>query len=401
VSASDAPAGMAPVTPRVLFLAHSGVLAGGERSLLDLAAAWSVEREVMVLAEGPFPQALAARGVPLTVAPLRALGTVKRESATPGLGAVADVARLATVVARRARAFDVIHANSQKSFVVAAAAGLLARRPVTWHLRDILTTQHFSTTNIRAAVMLANARAAAVIANSEATAAAFIEAGGRAALVRVVHNGIAAAPFDAVSATERNTLRATLAPGAQLVLASVGRLAAWKGQHVLIAATEAIPGAMSWIVGSALFGEDRYATGLEEQVRALGIAGKVRLLGDRVDVPALLAAADLVIHSAVAPEPFGRVIVEGMLARRPVIASDAGGAREIITHGETGFLVEPGDPAALAALVQLVRAMPPAQRDALVRRARAMAESRFSVAAMVSGVERVLAGVVSARRRRT
>lgn len=388
------------MTPRVLFLAHSGVLAGGERSLLDLAAEWPAEREVVVLADGEFPRALAQRGVPVAVEPLRALGTVKRGSAAPGLGAVADVARLATIVARRAKAFDVIHANSQKSFVVAAAAGLLARRPVSWHLRDILTTQHFSATNIRAAVMLANARASAVIANSDATAAAFAEAGGRAALVSVVHNGIAAAPFDAVSATERNTLRASLAPGAQVVLAAVGRLAAWKGQHVVIAATETIPAAMAWIVGSALFGEERYAAGLEEQVRALGLAGKVRLLGERVDVPALLAAADLVVHSAIAPEPFGRVVVEGMLARRPVIASDAGGVRDLITHGETGFLVKPGDPVALAEMVRRVRAMSPADLDAVVRRARAQAESRFSVAAMVSGVERVLDGVVSARRRR-
>jgi glycosyltransferase involved in cell wall biosynthesis len=389
------------VTARVLFLAHSGVLAGGERSLLDLVVGWPGEREAMVLADGDFPRALEARGVDVTITPLGALGGMKRESGPPGLGAVADVARLATTVARRARAAEVIHANSQKSFVVAAAAGLLSRRPVVWHLRDILTTAHFSRTNIRAAVMLANARAAAVITNSEATAAAFREAGGRAELVRVVHNGIAAAPFDAVTESRREELRGTLAPGAGVVLAAVGRLARWKGQHVVLAATEAIPDAVAWIIGAALFGEDRYLEGLREQARGLGIESRVRFLGEREDVPALLAAADLVVHSAIEPEPFGRVLVEGMLARRPVIASDAGGVREVIAHGSTGWLVRPGDPAALAATIAGIRAMPVAAREAIVARARADAEQRFSLEAMVAGVAGVVDEVVSARRRRS
>ena len=389
------------MTARVLFLAHSGVLAGGERSLLDLAAGWPGEREVMVLAEGDFPRALEARGVEVTIAPLGALGTVKRGSGTPGLGAVADVARLATTVAKRARAAEVIHANSQKSFVVAAAAGLLARRPVVWHLRDILTTAHFSPSNIRAAVMLANARAAAVVANSEATSKAFREAGGRAELVRVVHNGIAVAPFDAVTDARRSEIREALAPGAGVVLAAVGRLAKWKGQHVVLAATEAIPDAVAWIIGSALFGEDRYLEGLRDQARALGIGSRVRFLGEREDVPALLAAADIVVHSAIAPEPFGRVLVEGMLARRPVIASDDGGAREVISDRATGFLVPPGDPAALAATIEEVRAMSRESRDAVVTRARAEAEQRFSLEAMIAGVARVVDEVVSARRRRS
>jgi glycosyltransferase involved in cell wall biosynthesis len=356
---------------------------------------------VLVLAEGDLPRALEARGVEVTIAPLGALGAVKRESATPGLGAVADVARLATTVAKRARAAEVIHANSQKSFVVAAAAGLLARRPVVWHLRDILTTEHFSQTNIRAAVMLANARAAAVITNSEATAAAFREAGGRAGLVRVVHNGIAATPFDAVTDARRAELRETLAPGAGVVLAAVGRLAKWKGQHVVLAATEAIPDAVAWIIGTALFGEDRYLDELHAQARALEIESRVKFLGEREDVPALLAAADIVVHSAIAPEPFGRVLVEGMLARRPVIASDAGGAREVISHRSTGWLVPPGDPATLATTIGEVRAMTREAREMVVTRARGDAEQRFSLEAMVAGVARAIDEVVSARRRRS
>lgn len=376
--------------PRTLFVTHSGVLGGAERSLLDLASGWPSERKLLVLAEGPVAAAARALGITVDVEPLGALGAVKRESSGPGLGALADVARLSGKLATAARKFEIIHANSQKAFVVAAAAGLLARRPVVWHLRDILSTAHFSARNIKAAVFLANARAAAVICNSAATAAAFVEAGGKPEIVHVVHNGLDAARFDAVTDAQAAVLRAELDADDAQVLAVCARLAPWKGQHVALAALQALPLAHAWIIGGALFGEDAYAYGLRGHATALGVAERVRFLGEREDVPTLLRAADVVVHAAVDAEPFGRVIVEGMLARRPVIATDAGGVREILTHGETGWLVKPGDPAALAEAVLRVRAMHPTARDAVIARARADADLRFTVPAMVAGVVRVL-----------
>lgn len=380
--------------PRTLFVTHSGVLGGAERSLLDLAGGWTGARELLVLAEGPVAEAARARGIPVQVEPLGALGDVKRESGVPGLGALADVARLSGRVSGEARRFDVIHANSQKAFVVAAAAGLLARRPVVWHLRDILTPAHFSANNIKAAVFLANARAAAVICNSAATAGAFVDAGGRPELVHVVFNGLDAQRFDAVREADAAALRAELGAGDAQVLAVCARLAPWKGQHVVLAALQALPDAHAWIIGAALFGEDAYAHGLRGHAEALGVAGRVRFLGEREDVPALLRAADVVVHAAVEAEPFGRVVVEGMLARRPVIATRAGGVPEILEDGRTGLLVKPGDPEALAEAVRRIATMAPPERDAMVARARADAEARFTLPAMVDGVARVLAGVV-------
>lgn len=386
---------------RVLFLSHTAVLGGAERMLLDMVAGWEGERRVVLLAEGPLRAALESRGVPVDVEPLGALGNTRRESAAPGFGALVDVARLASKLAEPARAADVIHANTQKAFVVAAAAGLIARRPVVWHLHDILTTAHFSASNIKAAVMLANSRAAAVIVNSEATGEAFRAAGGKSALVQVVHNGIPSVPYDAVTQAQVQAARAATGDADAFVIAACGRLAPWKGQHVLIAALEALPDATAWIIGRALFGEDRYAETIRIQAKELGVADRVRFLGEREDVPVLLRAADVVVHTAVEPEPFGRVVVEGMLARRPVIAANAGGVPEIITSGGTGWLTPPGDPAALAEAVQRVRALPDAARAAIVERAYDDAVARFSPTAMIRGVAAVLDRVVSARPRRT
>ena len=219
----------------VLFVDHAGVLGGAELSLLDLAAAFSARGEVLLLADGPFRHALEARGVTVSVEPLGALRHVKKETRLPRPAAFTDAVRIARRVARRAKHHRVIHANSQKAFVVAAAAGLLARRPVVWHLRDILAPPHFSTTNVRAAVTLANLRAARVIANSHATAAAFVAAGGREALVRVVHNGIDPTAFDAVTPSEGTAARAELGiPTDAYVVALFGRFHPWKGQQVLL-----------------------------------------------------------------------------------------------------------------------------------------------------------------------
>ena len=233
-------------TPRVLFVSHAAVLGGAERMLLDLVTGWDGERRVALLADGPLRAAFEARQIPVDVEPLGALGETRRESAAPGLGALVDVARLATNLAAPAREADVLHANTQKAFVVAAAAGLIARRPVVWHLHDILTSAHFSASNIRAAVALANARAAAVIVNSEATGAAFRAAGGKAELVRVVHNGISSAPFDQVDDAACQSARTATGDADAWVIAACGRLAPWKGQHVVIAALEALPDATAW-----------------------------------------------------------------------------------------------------------------------------------------------------------
>jgi glycosyltransferase involved in cell wall biosynthesis len=101
-----------------------------------------------------------------------------------------------------------------------------------------------------------------------------------------------------------------------------------------------------------------------------------------------------VIHASTLPEPFGRVIVEGMLARRPVIASAAGGVSEIVTDGVTGVLVPPDDSAALAQAVASLRADP--SRAAAIAGAGAdHARCTFTVDRMVSGVRAVLDEVMS------
>ena len=383
---------------RLLFVDHAGVMGGAEFSLLDVVGAFLPGSEVMLLADGPFRVALEARGVPVQMESLGALGRVKKRGTFPPIGALADAARVGRRLAARTHAFDALYANSQKAFIVSAAAGWWSRCPVIWHLRDILGAPHFSDTNVRAVVWLANRCAVRVIANSRATAAAFQAAGGNASRVRVVHNGIDPAPFDAVTDHAARECRQALGvPGNVPLVLHVGRFHHWKGQQILLRALAQETRAHAWIVGASLFGEEEFAIELRAEAAQRGLADRVHFLGFRDDVPLLMKAADIVVHSSVYPEPFGRVVVEGMLAGRPVIAAAAGGVTEIITDGETGWLVPPNDPASLAQA--LGRAIDNPQLAAgVAARGAAHARQVFTREAMIRGVTEAVESLATSAR---
>ncbi|MDQ8165262.1 MAG: glycosyltransferase [Gemmatimonadota bacterium] len=376
---------------RILFVDHAGVLGGAEFSLLDIISAFGRQASVVLLADGPFRTELERRGVSVVVDALGAAARVRKAGIVPSPAALWDVFGAARRLAGRARDADLLYANSQKAFVVAALAGWLARRPVVWHLRDILGPPHFSATNARGVTWLANRCARSVIANSQATADAFVRSGGNALLIRVVHNGIDSGPFDAVTADAVRAARSGHGAheGMPLVV-HVGRFHPWKGQQVLLRALALEPRAQAWIIGAPLFGEEAFADELRALARELNLGHRVRFLGMRNDVPLLLAAADLVVHSSIYPEPFGRVVVEGMLAGKPVIAANAGGVSEIARDGETALLVPPADSAALARAISSV-IDDPARARAMAQRGQDHARSRFTRDAMLSGVRAAIA----------
>ena len=379
------------MNPRILFLDHAAVMGGAEWSLLDVARHFAAQSVVVLFEEGPFRERLEACGVtvevmaaPASVSRIRRQGGVMQDvRSLPG------VLTLARRVARRAQDVDLLYANSQKAFIVAALAGRWAGRPVVWQLRDLLTAAHFSNTHRRIVVRLANRWAARVIANSEATAEAFAVGGGDPAKVRVVHNGVDPQPFEEVEGTQVMALRDQLGLAGVPVVGVFSRLASWKGQHVLLEALAQMPNVHALLVGAALFEEEHYATSLHRLVETLGIADRVHFLGFRDDVAALMHVVDIVAHTSTAPEPFGRVVVEGMLAGRPVVASRAGGVLEIIEDGVTGRLVEPGEANALRHALQHLLDNPD-EACAIAAAGQAAALERFSVSRMLRDLEHLL-----------
>lgn len=378
--------------PRVLFIDHSGALGGAELYLLDVLQGLPVRARVLLFEDGPFRKRLVEAGVPVRVeSAAEHLLSVSRDA---GLGrilrALPHLVGLVGRTVHHARRADVVYANSQKALVVGALASLIARRPLIWNVHDVLTTAHFSAFNIRVAVTLANRCAAHVIANSAASYEAFREAGGTTP-VTVIHNGIDPHRFEAVTDTEVEALRQSLGLDVDRPVVGVfSRIAQWKGQHVLLDALPELPHVQALFVGGILFRDDEpYLRQLHRTVQVHGLGERVRFLGFRDDIPALMRLVDVVVHTSTAPEPFGRVIVEGMMAKTPVVATRAGGALEIIDHGKTGLLTPPADSKALAAALREVLANP-VQAHRLAQDGASSAQRQFSLKAITARIDHVV-----------
>jgi glycosyltransferase involved in cell wall biosynthesis len=278
--------------------------------------------------------------------------------------------------------------------VIGALAGFIARRPVVWHLRDIVSKEHFDKHRLAIIKALSKHMITHVIANSRASADALHALADLSPdQVSVVYNGIDAIPFDFAAKIPTAALRARYdLPANAYLIGTFSRLAHWKGQHVLLDALASLPNAHAVLVGAALFGEDAYEAELKAQVQTLGLTERVHFIGFQSDVAGLMHAMDMIVHTSIAPEPFGRVIVEAMLARRPIVAAAGGGALEIITDGVDGVLVTPGDAAALAAAVDHLRHHPE-ERDAIVLRGYSRARGSFDPDAYCQAVLRRLEAV--------
>jgi glycosyltransferase involved in cell wall biosynthesis len=121
-----------------------------------------------------------------------------------------------------------------------------------------------------------------------------------------------------------------------------------------------------------LAGDGPERTDHERMAKGLGIAGLVKFLGNRDDVPELLGEADILVH-ATHTEGFGIALIEAMAAGTPVVASDIAACREVLNNGECGLLVEPRDPRSITrAVIRLV------QDPGLSRKITEMAAARVS-----------------------
>jgi glycosyltransferase involved in cell wall biosynthesis len=369
---------------RILFLHHTAIVGGAELHLLSVARHFRETAIVILFADGPFRQALETAGVQVRVFPSEwAARGVRRQDPRFSASNIASVMRLAWLTARASSGSDLIYANSPKALLVVSLARLVRRTPVIWFLHDLLTEAHFSPRAIWLLARAANRTAARVLANSKATAAAFVSAGGHGDLVKVVYDGFDAAPFSDTS-VDLSALRAELGLDGLPIVGVFGRMTQWKGQDVVLRALANVPSVVAVFVGEE---EDlSSANKLRLLARELGIADRVRFLGFRQDIPQLMRVVDCLVHVPNDPEPFGRVVVESMLARRPVIATRAGGVSEIIEDGVGGILITPGSPNELAEALRRIFSNPVAAAE-MAANGQARALACFSDKRMLSEIE--------------
>lgn len=235
---------------------------------------------------------------------------------------------------------DLVHTNSLKAALYGGIAARLAHVPVVWHVRDRIAADYLPAPAVKLIRGLARWLPAAVIANSRSTLDTL---GPLRCPTAVIPSPIDPALLDRPRPPRGDR---------PFTVVIVGRLALWKGQHVFLEAfAKAFPTGpeRALVVGGPLFGETGYEAELHALAGELGLDGRVEFTGHTDNVAAQLDRADVLVHASVIPEPFGLVVAEAMAAGVPVIAADAGGPAEVITHGVDGLLCPPGDTDALAA----------------------------------------------------
>jgi len=237
---------------------------------------------------------------------------------------------------------------------------------------------------------------AAVICVSDAARDNLVRQGVPPERCRTVHNGIDPEEFPASIARDAAAVRAELGvPGDALVVGNSGMIRGWKGQLTLVQAMARLravhPDVFCLLVGGV---SDRYPEDVRyaEEIRALidenGMANRILLTGYQSRVAEFVQTFDVMVHTAVDPEPFSRSVLEGMALGRPIVATRTGGTPEAIEHGVCGLLVPPRDAAAMAdAIDSLLKS--PALRQRLGAEAKRRVRERFSISANVDATERI------------
>jgi len=357
---------------RVLHVAAGNLYGGVERILVEIARRGGARHEFALSFEG-----LAAGSLRESGAVLHALGSA-RFSRPWSLWR----ARRRLAAALDGNRFDAVIGHSPWAYALAAPVieGRRARRALWVH--DALDGRHWIERRAaRRAPDLA-------ICNSCYTARAI---GGWLTGIRTSVVYAPVSPIGRDARLRTDTRRELGASDSATVILLASRLERWKGHAELLSATSALKGDWTiWIAGGAQRPrEAKYATELRRLAASLTASGRIRFLGARTDVARLLQGADLLCQPNTAPEPFGVVFVEALSAGVPVVTSDAGGAREIVTP-ECGVLVPLCDTRALAAAVQAL-IDDPVRRRALGDAGPGRARTLCDPTAQIGALERALA----------
>jgi len=212
----------------------------------------------------------------------------------------------------------------------------------------------------------------------------------------VIHNGVNMSEFMKSYNTDFVRKEFSIKPEESIV-GIIGRIDHWKGHEYFIEAMaraiKQIPALKGLIIGEletnvAVDRNRQYLNKLKLLIKSMDLEDKVIFIGFRDDVPRLLAALDVVVHASSTPEPFGLVVIEGMAAGKPVVATAAGGVLDIIEDGVNGMLIPYKDSKAMAqATLKLLFSQDEAKHMGLAAR-RSIVE-RFTVERQLRAVEKL------------
>ena len=341
----------------ILFVHQSADLYGSDRVLLALVA--KLDREkflpiVLLPVQGPLLYELSAAGIEFHVLPITRLSrAILSFRGLLGLPANLIKSIRAFNGVLSGRQVDLVHSNT-----LAVLSGAIWARwhrvPHVWHVHEIILRPKLVR---KVYAQLLDWFADAIICISSATKQNLVE--DKPALARkiqVVWNGLARDTNKYVDAV-RQYRDALGMKDEEVLVALIGRINRWKGQHLLVEAAgllwqQGICNVKFLIVGSVPTGQEHFLNALREAVSGSPARQCLVLQSFTHDVWPIWDACDIAVIPSTDPEPFGMVALEAMASSKPIVAANHGGLSEIVVHGETGLLVSPGDALALAEAIK-------------------------------------------------
>lgn len=390
---------------RIAFIEQDVRIGGAEINLFCLLERLDRSRfdpVVVCPREGPLTEKLSELGIPWVLVRTPALMSVSlkifgRKILNPA-ACIFDLVALRVTANHLSRFLkqhhiDLICAIGIFSHLYGAGAADMAGIPCVWHLQDIVNRRRGFGAFYTALRSAARRFHPTVISISNPVGDVL---DGLNLNMTLVPNGVDPAEYDDETAGFR--IRKELGiPENVPVIGIVGRITPWKGQLEFVRAARVViqmhPDARFLIVGEAAAIDKSYADAVRSVSKRGNLKDKVLFTGFRDDIPGVMQALDVLVLNSQEPEPFGRVVIEAMAARKVVVATKHGGVVDIVEDNVTGLLVPPGDEAALAAAVSLILDNPD-KRKAMGECGRKIVEERYSLDVFVDSISRVFENAV-------
>jgi glycosyltransferase involved in cell wall biosynthesis len=366
------------------------ILGGAEVNLLQLLTQLDQRRfnpVVACVAQGVLAEQLQLQGVDCEYFTLDEVVAEYRlvnkkfswQRAIKSLGVLGQAARQLQEIATRRHSNLLLSITNKDHFL----AGIAARRlgiPSLWWVNDIINAQLFNWPVRWGFALMAQRYAEHLVTVSEQGRQALINLTLSPTRIETIYNGINPEYYRRRPVPELRT--AWNVPANGTVVTILGRVTPWKGQDIFIAMAERLmsqfPNAYFRIVGGVFNEDQAYVQALRERIDGLNCGNQLQIMDFHEDVTAVYSASDILVHCSRNPEAFGRVLIEGMSCELPVVAAADGGVKEVVTDGNTGYLVSPGDVTGYVTAVGNLLAQPE-QAQAMGRRGRQRVLQEFTL----------------------
>lgn len=375
-------------------------IGGAEETLLEILRRTGegscVENLVVVSGEGAFTEVCRELGIVPILVPMQMPPSSSRPDIARVISfllkGIASILRLARLI--KQHQVDLVCTITRGAHIYGGIAGRLMRRRVMFHLHDI--PQSRCATMLYFALIKHCAHRVVAVSQSIVDAYKLNWHDLSETKIAIVHNGIDLHRFSPARHApdvlrERLELRERYP-----VVSIIGRVSRFKGLEEFIQAaklvTDEFPHSRFLVVGQ-VWDEDRaWSERYDDLIRRLGLSDHILQLGQRSDVPDLIAASDIVVLAS-RFESFGLSIVQGMAMEKPIVATRCGGPEEIVVDGETGFLVPVQDPDELGAKILLL-ANDPHLAAQMGKAGRKRAEAEFDIERFVQRVVEIQSALV-------